>query len=638
MKQSSLPITFVPISQVLIDERYWVRLEQEHETRAITPGEVADVIDAVYDFEPCSQEQAGGEEAGLNEQGQPEPPLSKEELKNKLNTVLKLGICEDLASSIIKLRVIRSHIDEPYRLNLSDGNILNTIRKTEEKTVSLAVDGQREVDLEYPPSKLRLSRNLEYTLSGSKIVFDEPVTDIFTANFVTTYDEVEIEVPNDEEGNPGECTALCFYHGLVEERALDIPDPDENEDGLCAAFGLQTSADIPREANCYKLLHRVTKCRCSGMEHSRETEEIAVTCPEGAPAGRQLEGSETITTGYVDCGEETGDISTSEFYEEKCCVKPNRSLPRCSVVKSVYRGGRGIKGGAQKYKDLYGENTRIIGVGPAEGPCGDLVIEHKLMAKNCCEDVIDTPLRVLNDVSIDVLADNSSGIVVLDGGLDEIEWQVYGQDVWLNQSHTLRRAVGGRVARIYAGDTCGMIFVTATDGCTVVQHTLRAETGYWQEIDYWKFSDGGSNLSFPPIQGEGTILSASPSGFTAEIVSREYRVVEQIGTEQFGTHCHPAYGDCCPVAENQAVIYDVVPEFLGLWAFTGSLPEEYWKDTCLDPDMCNATVGDGGDLIPPCNRHCQNCYPGLSIVWTYGGPWYPSAAVLRVRRIYKWVC
>lgn len=516
MGTNSITIQYVPPAGAP-DPSYWLRFEGVEETLAVSIGEAAELVDSVYDREPCDQELPGGKEAELTEDGTPEPPLSKDELIERANEVLGLRICEDAGTSVVKVKVIRSH-DLPYNLKLTNGTEVSRTRQTEEKVLSLSVSKASSVDLEYPIKDLKTNLTVQPDVFGSILYFGAPITDTFTASFSFDFDLVEVEVPNNTDGSPGECRAIAFYNNHVYQHDLEVPDPDDQESGLCDEFGLHVSATVPGDAECYQLVHQVKRCVCSDTEVERETVEQSVPCPEGELPGKHLEGSLTVTVERVDCGESDIGLNDPAYYEDLCCEEPNRSLPTCLTTKKTFPGGHGIYGGPEKYLSLYGKNTRIIPVGPAQGPCGEHTARVEVRPKICCDEVISTPLRLVRESTVDVLADNSSGIVTVADGLDRIEWRVYGGDIWLDPGHTVTKKTMGRVAQIYSGDICGTVMVTATDGCTTVTHYIRAENGYWRQFSQEEiFNHGIQNATVTSFtQKLGTLCGSNTYVLTAD--------------------------------------------------------------------------------------------------------------------------
>lgn len=639
-----LSITFSPEDKTSATSSYWVRIEDVTETEAATAGDVAALLDEAYDRNPCEEEIEEGQDAETTESGEPESPVTMEELVEKANAAMGLSICYEESYTEAKVKIIRSHIGEPYNLKLNNGEIVSTVRETETKVLSVALNGESQIELEYPISDPDVSLDAPYTVDGSNLLFEEALTASFTVEFSYEYDLVTVRVPHESDGSQGECRALCFYHMQVEEHDLEIPEPEEEENDLCSAFGLSVSGDMEGEAECYKLVHQVTKCKCSDDEVSRVTVKKAAQCSEGMSPGQHLKESETVTTDRVWCNTDGAkqDISETEFFEESCCTSPgDRVLPRCSTIKSIHNGGIGIKGGAQKYKDLYGEDTRIVGVGPEEGPCGELTVEWKVQKKNCCDEAM---LIRVNDTWCDkYISNNSRAFLAVSSSFDEIYWDLSGAPgLYLDGGLTKKSGYAGKVVCVYSEEVCGTLKINAYDGCNDVDLFLVATTGHWELVEHWDFDEDFPSVSPPTIGNEDREEYVDPSdgGYIVTSINKGTEKLVEYITSKF------VYTQGSPWASDDWFNRCIVPlsiqyEKLQMWNCSSTyFTEDSWhQPTCCDssrcwPDACNASCGGGG--YSPICFFCGG--PFYINYYYYGGPWRNYGLSLHEAWKYKWVC
>ena len=96
-----------------------------------------------------------------------------------------------------------------------------------------------------------------------------------------------------------------------------------------------------------------------------------------------------------------------------------------------------------------------------------------------CDDV--TPLVWDHDNSATILADNSSGMIYVTGGILPLTVQVRGSGFWLDQGHTIQDGVvNGRSIGIYTdGDACGAATIYIIDGCSSVNGSINSTLGKW---------------------------------------------------------------------------------------------------------------------------------------------------------------
>jgi hypothetical protein len=322
-------------------------------------------------------------------------------------------------------------------------------------------------------------------------------------SYDTVYDLVDIQI-NALAGStePAPCRALAFYSGLVEELTLEPPQPEENEDAnqRCPKDHLEPT---PENVSCYEIVERVTRCRCSGHEISREQDEVEVECPEGitCPGAqstcRHLMGTRTVVAGYGSCPDEEGGdgtVSDPDYYYQMCCQPPEIPLPWCSVMTQIYRGGRGVD---PAIIALY-PNGVFIAVQPPDGICGEVTQQWRVNPLNCCLGV--GSLRFPPDENPTVIDDYSVYHLLVDGGKLPITWRIFAESTgaWfmLDGVRVQEMTVEESYVGLFTGDVCGSVTVSATDGCSTANLTLLAADGHWQYV-----AGGNAKQDVPPVAG-----------------------------------------------------------------------------------------------------------------------------------------
>ena len=511
---TSLSITLQDPS-VGASSSYWIALRQvEEDGDKLSIKEAAEFIDALYDSEPCEQEQEGGEEAPV-ENGEVQPPVPEEDFVDLAGDFLaRSAICQAQDGSwTCQVIVARSHQDQEYRLVLDNGEA-GTARRIEERASRvLSPEQSASETLDLP-----LLGNLAYqwegpvfdrngacappvvTPLGSTLNFGKQITGTLRVHFDTVYDQVDCTI-NALPGStdPAPCRALAFFAGLVEELELEPPRPDDDGDErstrLCPDDHLEPTPD---SVSCYEIVRRVTRCRCSGDEVDAETVEQGVECPKGynCPGSvetcRQLMGTRQITADFVPCDDEenlAGTVSDPDYYLDKCCGPPNRILPACKKITSQYGGGKGMS--AEVMAGYPG--AVFVPVPPKDGICGEITVSWQVDALDCCDGV--PPLAIDPDTSVSVIAPGSSGMVVLveDVG-GPYTWSAGGslyfdvRGLHLNKIETTLPMV-----RVSADeDFCGMGSVHVTDGCSSDSYSIRSTEGEWVQILAWRpFTQNG---------------------------------------------------------------------------------------------------------------------------------------------------
>lgn len=497
MSESKYVLTKIYEESVLADSS-WVRLEQQLEEEDIaSPQETAEFLDTVFDTDSCIDSSAvdgSDSDVEVDEAGEAEAPITVSEF-NEIAKTLSYSICSQVGDNVDVLVEVHTSHDLPYVIRVIGGEHISTSSDYKEINETFSIDSASYVDLQYRFSSisaidLYLDTSADYTVSGSLVVFDKSVSGSIRVQGTVVFDVITVTMNNIDE----ECKVIAFYEELAASLEVEPPvidDTIENPEDFCA---YDQNFDVnPDDVSCYKIVNYLTKCRCSDTTVDRETVELSTDCgdgqlfcPQNQTSCQKLLGSETYVKAYTDCDETTDDISDPEFYEQKCCYPPDFALPRCSVSKSVYRGGKGIDGGTAKYKSIYGDDTKFVAVGPNGPICGTTTVEQRLGSLDCCELATDVYFDTVNNPS--VMSDYDAVVLFILKGLAPFTF-MSGQD-----ETCFEDANGNEVQSItqdhhhvsfYSKDICGTIEVHVTDSCgTEDTLYIRALDGQWVTREY----------------------------------------------------------------------------------------------------------------------------------------------------------
>lgn len=529
---------------------WWVRLEQEDlPDDTATLDDAADLLDTLYNLDACADEQS--EEA---------TDPSTEAVEQTVDITVDRMACRfDADGNVdVEIRVIRSRQDAPYKLSLSGGTLLTTETITEPYSQTILVESAASITLDYPvvdsfsgawtgtvyseqgrispPSINRTGNTLDF--GGVDVA-----TGSITVSYLTEYDRCTLTILG-VDGEAGACTARVFFHGLVDELELEIPEASEP---LASCTSRWTVAPIDYDIECVQIVTVSTRCQCTDDEVATRTYEEIVDCPDsvvrcqGATTEcRHVVGSVTVPE-YVECADDnevTGrpgmihSLSTRDYYEEHCCAPPSFPLPDCPEKKISHKGGMKLSGGARQYYNIYGPKLRITPVSPAGGICGDWTIRQEVRSSNCCDGV--EPLAWDATISPDVMSPNSAvNIGVTGGGRYPHVWTVVGQGMQFSNGSTRITTTGG-VARLSALPTaCGTASVTVTDGCSTVTAHIRMTVGQWVQII------GPTDLVPLPISGgPGDYVGPlDDGGQHFEKIGGQYKLIQYVASSWSGLNC-----------------------------------------------------------------------------------------------------
>lgn len=636
-----------------LSTNYWIKLEQvQFETDTVSISEASSLIDKAFELEPCETDS----DTTTIEQSEPVEESAFDVAVYESFNIASCFIQID-GSYETDIKVYRSHQTFPYKLIINGGEKISTSQLTEEISVDVDLSGKDTATLDKPIIKLLDSTALVVGVDGSTIQFQTPVQDVVSLRYETVCDVVTIKVSGNPATNePNECICLGFYQDTVNELTLKQPEVDESESSLDMDIYCNVNVEkTPQvdEVTCYEIHHRVTKCKCSETEVDRVTVEVDVDCPveyncPGAETKcRNLIGSKTIHVASVHCDGEETQVNDPDFYEDICCTRKSElELPQCENMTLVYRGGEPIDGGTDKYKGLYGNDLKIVPVGPKTGICGNHYIEYKIQHKNCCDEIV--PTVVDYDSTDDIIADNSDAVLAVKSDLSEIFWDLSAAPgLYLDPSRTKKTGYAGKIIRVYSDEVCGALNIKADDGCEPVYIILRATTGEWVQRGYWDYGDDNpeNNDNIHYITGETTLRTLSGSVSSYDVINRYAERVKEtidcgtmITTEGSPWDAAGYEGEC-----NQGIAYDeqytrCVPYSAEPLEFT----DDSWHKPggCCDsvrcwPDSCVTTCGGGGgtNICYPCT------YDWRYIIYYYwGGPWRLDCCSLFRQWYYTWEC
>lgn len=467
-------------------ESHWIRLRQvAMRDDGVTLAQAAELVDALYDIEPCDGGMGNGGEAAKKDAAP-----DRATLLDKARNILKLGLC-DGPSSVweTEVDVMRSHQADGYSLQgarIEVGEAV-TMRRVVVETVEL--DGASH-DLQWPyGGDIKVSGGAVVAdVRGSTIRFARPVRGRCRIRYTTVWDRVKIKVrrydklpdasiyavsvppgaakPDRERERDDSAAVVAFWCDLAAECALTRP-PAEDDQGL-------SWAEIERICNpqinyhlvgdCWQTIERYNICNCSGREapDAPAPEEVDVPCPERVAPGAFL-GTVRELGEYVDCDKENEGLADRDYYYRYCCEEPTYDpLPRCRETREVFRGGEEIERGPEYWQGIYGADTRLVPVVPEGGICGEIIRKWRVPSeRDCgssiggddCETAPDPKLPKLK-----IVAPNSEFELTVSGGKGPFTW---------HPPHRIKSESpdGARTVHVAFNAADSAADITVTDAC-----------------------------------------------------------------------------------------------------------------------------------------------------------------------------
>ena len=599
-------------------DTYWVRISQA-EQKEVSPsmGSVANLIDSIYGYHPDAADSIYDRpEAIVNIEGNaPEDNLARQRFYwDKVKEYANLGLCdvEPSGDYNTQITVELSHAEGDYNLRLTNGKITQTV--------------------------------LTATTAADKINADTPARVYL----------VDVTVFGNGENEPGDCRAICFYQYTTDEIYLIAPGTDDatesDRDKYCPSYVWEIQ-EWEDEITCYETVTTQYKCECGGNLAYETVEEVTVSCPDdrnfkclhqfsnwsspytdddgnevpGKWYCRYNMGDRTVLGGYIPCDivlydpmgneraryEEISVMSEAWYYEERCCVLPEGSLPKCQTTYRKNPGdGKIDETRLSNYKARYGDKLDLIPVSPEDGDCGTIKTVVSDAAENCCDFVTQLVWDAEN--SAEVIADNSVAWVRVSNGRLPLTVSVRGSGFYLDASRTMRDAVvNSRAIRIFSANACGYCYITVTDGCSTVTSGIRSTNGNWVAISSPAECLGGYEVNY------------SSSIFEATAISGKYKHIQRGSAAATATIYAYATPYTCLVADPYATCDRV-------------LGEDYQPETLgSDPyTWCGMTY------VRPCAEELKNAWLSYARCITAGNfaSCIYTGYCVAENEWYEWVC
>lgn len=468
-------------------EKHWISLEQETVSEAATYEETSEVIDELFELDPCNPDPSDEEQVESTEERDQKRAEMLEKLKKIISGEIKTKLCEDAQGKFVALvRVYRSHQDIPYNLNYMACTFLSQVSgriKNLNENFPVENATSLEMDLPYEAATAEWSGKVlnssgevdpppDLVVTTGGIFWGRPVTGTIRVVAQFPYDLIEVEAS--VEGSE----MLAFYEKSVDQVEIEAPPEDEKTTELCTKIG---SIDVPSETgDCFIEKTIRTLCKCTKNQNGIDRILVATGCPEGVAPGSIVRREDAVE--YVGCGEEE-EVHDPDYYKDKCCEYPPsiNFLPYCKKVYSPF-GGRVTSEDMERLRKLFDGDAKLIGVGPKQSPCGTHTREQKVKAKNCCDGVPDIVHDTEN--STELIARLSDGDVYITGGIGPFTWKVRGKGFYVDYQRVHRDKITySRKLTIYTNSTCcGSAVVYVSDGCSSVSFYVRCTEGIWSPI------------------------------------------------------------------------------------------------------------------------------------------------------------
>lgn len=632
----------------LADPSYWLRIEQDQEEDLVTQGEVAEMLDKLYDLDPCIVVEEENPDAEPEEQEAPD----QEKLYKTAKEVFggDLMACQSALAGdyTAVIKVYRSHPDEAYKLVLSAGDVTGTVPTQEERIDTMPVSSATSIELEYPVSgsiaagwlgavigETGIIAAPEIKRRGNLLYWDAQATGTVRAEYTTEYDRVTVDVPGvpsspgSDVGESQDVKIVAFYHFMVFQGEISKPDEDNTV----------TAGDLKQLCGYNK----------SGQLDVLEDDDEPLQEPPEPPK--------------YGCQKDNPDLGVPATYKKLCCEAKAPPFITCLLWTTPNSASGKLE---QETIDKYlaiNKNTEFIPVTPrgAEG-CGTIYYHLRVDRKNCCADVI--PLSPHPDNPTSIGAGDVKLMQVLNGRLDDagMLWRASGGLFFENGLNQIRATRG---VNVYAPteNFCAVGTVRVDDGCSVVSMTLDNEspptaltippadrvaspgmefniTGEGGLPDYhWAVEDGdvtllgsvGSSALFlagPDFCGSATItLTDGCAAIATCIVRSTLGYWRYVDADPYTTHCE------FPAAAREVADAD--------YNIAGGKYRAHKYDNFQSP--CGVGInpcGDGNYIIGLSHeslcaqsggiwREDKRCYLGESC-WISGGHY--------IDRLQEWVC
>lgn len=543
-------VTYTPLESGDNESR-WIRLEQVRATLPGPPvGDVAELVDRLYDIEPCEDGMGGGgEEAG-------EGP-DAEQVEEELSILLERnGQCRQ-GWWLAAINVYRTHRAPEYELRSETATVETVEPRRESYRQVVDVSGPLiALDMPYDGNLRGIPQGVNWTVRGGTVNLDRPVHARLILRYDTWYEYVTLRVPTKktDDGEEYEAAAVvAFWGDLAAECELEPPEPEPAEDQeekrrLCN----RQKPDL-QPNDCWKIVDHYQLCECSKKRVNEWEEEAGAPC-DGFSAGAFV-GHEEKFDGYVGgwvCGDKEYDpeLRTPEFYLRHCCkpmpFSPSR-LPGCREYYAVYRGGHEIENGPEHWQNIYGSDVLMVAVLPESGICGEIITRWNIPQKNCCDGV--PPMTPHPNNPEEIWPGRSYSIGVMGGKIFDAEfrWTASGGVYFPDNGATRITTTGGSVWITARENICPRPVVTVTDGCSELTLAFRGPEGdpptlshtdlaIMPDMQFSLYASGGVPPYTWQASGGLTLLGWSADGSTAMFLTgkREWCVENVTVIDQCG--------------------------------------------------------------------------------------------------------
>lgn len=427
-------------------EEWWLRMEEPVATDIATVADAAEIIDSLYDLDPCFGQNVQNENGTVP----PEEP-TKDKLKQVARAKVDIAECARMRMGDYTkiIHIYKSHPPLPYKLRVDVGEIKSTTTTYKDIAKTIAVKDVSFIRLDMPvvsglvaswagsvvDSTGTINPPVLKLVYGNTIFWNKTVTGTLKIQYRTIFDIVTIFVPGipnyvgSPNGKPQECNILAFYHFQTFKLTINAPDKDSKAD----------EAKLAEICGWYE----------SGTPDSDDEPEPDTPEPEDGPELGCLEYSQTL--------------ADPAYYEEKCCVPPPFGLPDCKryAVPKPLNGMDPLD--VAKYSAGHNGPVEFIGIGPGPEGCGRLIYSQKVKPKACCDEIVPMSPHPDNPTSISL--GQTIVLRVLDGVPNLYwEWKASGGLLFVNGQSTI---ITGNAASVYAPleGVCGNASIQIEDGC-----------------------------------------------------------------------------------------------------------------------------------------------------------------------------
>jgi len=468
MQSQALITTFSgPAAGSLLIDAYWLRIEQEKKDDRITSAEVAELVETLYDIDPCIVAADTGEEERTAVEAKEKPERKDIYATAKALYGDDLIACRKALTGdyTARLRIYRSHQTEDYRLVLSVGKIIRTVRMTEAVSLTIDIKQQSSVTLDYPVLSniaagwLGAVIGTSGTITPPKITASPSgavlswggitVTGTLRVEFTTGYDLVEVEIPGvpyypgSPAGKSQDARCLAFYHFMIFKGEIEPPPEDETVSNgvLRQLCGYDDSGDLG--------------------------EVIPPETPEDDPENQPQYG----------CIDWAPGLAEPSTFKELCCVD-NSSPYACMTRTERNPGGKEI---SQEDIEKYTRkpHTEFIPVQPDDPRgCGTIYWRLRVDPKHCCDEV--EPLAWDYEANPDILPHGQHVTLFVLDGKSPYTWRTSNAHTRFSNNQQTIVTAHGEVVLYADDDLCGGTMVTVSDGCTKVGEALRSDLGHWE--------------------------------------------------------------------------------------------------------------------------------------------------------------